>query len=521
MLTVSVQAKSHKIEGVFRQAMVGTVGSLDPIGHLNEIEMRILENMQDTLLSIDPATGNVTLNAAASYDVSADGLTITFTLKDHLYYSNGKPVTSKDYAFALRRHLNPKNKSAYASTVSYIQGGLEMMEGMFYHPDKIGIQTSVDKGKQSLKITLVRPYPKILYFFAHAASMPIHEESFEKLGSSYFELGNMHASGPFIGVKKNASLFVFAKNPHHRDQKSISLRQVQLSLFDSDKSAQKAFLKGRVDQFGSRQHPVGPQVIQSLKGSDVLFFQPDLRTMFIRFHTRRVPTGQYKIRQALSMAIDRQEIQKLALTASERTSFAITPDQQHLYDPPHAYYNDMQGAKNILRQLGFCLDEVDRSKCLELPVLEIMFPKTLLAQKVVVLIKSQWEKLGFTSITLTGVRVSKFVENINHGLFTIALDEIAVDTYNFFDLLHSFESSQLTSVGVQSNQYDEILQSASHAMLLQDSIARYRQAESYLLREASIIPLVQTTFAFAKAIYVKGYEPNLWDVHPWSKISIQ
>ncbi|MCB0273027.1 MAG: peptide ABC transporter substrate-binding protein [Bdellovibrionales bacterium] len=480
-----------------------------------------MSNTQDTLLTVDPKTGKLLPNAAQEYSISSDGKTIRFVLRDNLYFSNGDKILANDYAFGIKRHLDPKNKSAHKNIVSYIQGGVEILEGMFYHPQKVGVKALIEKNHSVLEITLSQAYPKILYFFAHPASMPIHQKSFDENPAKYFVPGHFHSSGAFIVSQKNKSLFVFAKNPHYRDQKNIALTQVQLSLFDQPKAAQRAFMKGKIDQWGSRHQVITDELIQDLKGSDVLFFEPDMRTLFIRFHTRKVPTGEFKIRQALSMAINREEIQKLALSQQERTAFSITPDQQHLYDPPHTYYYDLDGAKSILTQLGFCMGQDDRKQCLDLPRLEILFPKTLIAQKVVFLLQEQWKKLGFTNIDVKGDSPEVFVENINHGLFSIAIDEIAVDSFHFFDLLHAFESTQSTSIGVQSNAYDQLLFTASHALRWEDAVLEYRQAESFLIREASVVPLVQTTTPFVKATYVKGFEPNLWDLHPWKDIVIQ
>ncbi|MEZ4820085.1 MAG: ABC transporter substrate-binding protein [Bdellovibrionota bacterium] len=514
------QAKEFKVPGVFRQAMIGQVGLLDPVKAINEIEQRVLENMQETLLAIDPLTGNIITQAADSFEVSADGRVITFVLRPDLYFSNGQKITAEDYAFALRRHLDPQQKSVYRSYVINIQGAVELMEGMFYHPQKIGIKATVQRGKQVLIITLANPYPKILYFFAHVASSPLHRESVEKEGEKHFALGHMHASGPFIGTQKKDDLLIFAKNPHYKSEYPLQLKQVQLYLFDNVAKAEKAFLKGEIDQFGTRKYPVSQRMIQKLKGSDVLFFQPDLRTFFIRFHNRHVPTGEYKIRQALSMALNRDEIATLALTSSENKSFSITPNQQHLYDPPHSYYYDLSSAIDILKSSGFCVDGL-QNQCIDLPALEIIFPKSLLAQKVVLLIQSQWEKLGFHVIGLQSIPAEKFVAEIDRGLFMVALDEIAVDTFHFFDLLHSFASTQATSIGVQSKYYDELIEKASKATLWTDAVSTYRQAEGLLLREASVVPLFQTTTPFVKALYVKGFAANLWDVHRWKNISIE
>jgi len=512
-----------KIPGVYRQGMVGQVNSLDPTTRLNEVEELILDNMQAPLLSIDPKTGKLVPRGAASFDVAPDGLTIDFRIRDDLFFSNGAQVMADDYAFAIKRHLDPKNKSAFEKYVSYIGGAFELLQGMFYHPDRIGVRAYVEKGKQHLRIELVKPFPKILYFFAHPASMPIHKQSFVSEGAKYFRLGSMHASGPFIGVKKTSSLFVFAKNPYHHLKNKIQLKQVQLRLYQTGQAADFDFLRGKIDQVGSQKKPVGVNMVEKLQGSDVLFFQPDAKTIFLRFNTQKLKTKPLKLRQALAKAINRKELEGVFLAHGQKTTFSIVPGDQGVYDPPHAYYEALFDAKKILKELGYCTEkksEMAALPCMKLPSLSISFPNNLHSRKIALAIKGQWQRLGFTEIITDSQNVKDFVENINQGAFSIALDEIAVDRFNFFDLLHAFESDQPTSVGVKYPHFDQLMAEAKHQPNWHQAMQRYRDAESFLLTQASIIPLVQMATPIAKAVHVKGFDLNLWDIHRWKDISI-
>lgn len=525
LVIFDVQARAkvfRKIPAVFRQAMIGVVESLDPVSDLNLVEQRILENTQSALLRIDPKTGKLQAQGARKFDVAPDGLTIDFQIRDDLFFSNGVQVTAEDYAFALRRHLDPKSKSAYQNYVSYILGAYELMKGMFYHPDRIGIRAYVEKGKQHLRVELVKPFPKILYFFAHPASMPIHKKSFISAGAGYFQLGQMHASGAFVGVQKTPHFFIFGQNPHYHAHSKIQLKQVQLSLYDRIEQAESDFLKGKLDQVGSQAYPVGSQTLQKLQGSDVLAFQPDIKTIFLRFNTQNVKTKTLKLRQALAKAINRSELSEIALAQGQRTLFSIVPENQDVYDPPHAYYEALFDARKTLKDLGYCTAGAKPSDipCIDLPVLNIIFPNNPHSRKISIAVKDQWKRLGFEKILTESQDSKAFVENINQGAFSIALDEVSVTRFDFFDLLHAFESNQSRSVGVKSPHFDQLMDEAKHVKSWPEAMQRYRDAESFLLSQASIIPLVQMTTPILKALHVKRYDLNLWDMHPWKDIYV-
>lgn len=505
---------------MFRKGIVGSYTSLDPAKSFDAVKQEILYQTQDTLLSLDEEQGVLKPSAAKSYDVRNDGLEIRFELRDDLYFGNGERILAKDYAFALKRLLEEKSNKTFESVLSNIEGAQELRDGMFFHPDKLGIRASIENKTSVLTITLERPDPMLLMFFAHPSSMPIQEKSFSKLGQDYFEKGLQFASGPFVFEKKSDRFFVFAKNIHHRRAKDISLTQVQLFVFDTQKKAERSFLKGKIDQVGTREMPVSSDLVQSLQGSDVLLFQPDLRTVFLRFNQRSIPSNSFDFRRALSMAINREEIKQLALHAHEHVSFSMTPDRRHMYEPPHSYFYDLEGAISVLSKMGFCTSK-NTKDCLRLPRLELAYPDTLMGKKLVVLLQKQWKKLGFAQIDLRPMSSSDLVSHIQSGRFGIAMDEIAVSTYDFFDLLQAFSSDSSASVGVQNSNYDALLDKARASSSMVSAINLYRQSEGVLLRDALVVPLVQTSTPFAKAIHVKGFSPNLWDLHPWEKIHIR
>ena len=79
---------------------------------------------------------------------------------------------------------------------------------------------------------------------------------------------------------------------------------------------------------------------------------------------------------------------------------------------------------------------------------------------------------------------------------------------------------QTASVGLESSTYDKLVYDALNAKTFSQALGFYRQAESLLLRDALVIPLVHTSTSYLKALHVRGYEPNIWDLHYWEKIQV-
>ncbi|MFH1018038.1 MAG: ABC transporter substrate-binding protein, partial [Pseudomonadota bacterium] len=148
---------------IFRMAVAGPIRSLDPVQAELNAELKLVANLVEPLLALDPATGLWVPAAALRFTQSPDGRTITFTLRDDLYFSNGEKITAEDFAYSIRRLLEPRTDSWVAPFLKSIRGAEDFHEGAIMTPEQLGIRA---RDSKTLVVDLTQRDPWLLEIFA-------------------------------------------------------------------------------------------------------------------------------------------------------------------------------------------------------------------------------------------------------------------------------------------------------------------------------------------------------------------
>ena len=155
---------------------------LDPHVTVAFTDSTLLVALFEGLTVIDEATSKPLPGAAASWDVSADGLTYTFHLRPEGVWSNGDPVTAQDFVFSIERILSPILASDYAYMLDVLVGAADYTAGKLSDYEKVGAK-ALDA--RTLQLTLVRPTPYLLSLTAHQAWYPVHPASVRHHGDTH------------------------------------------------------------------------------------------------------------------------------------------------------------------------------------------------------------------------------------------------------------------------------------------------------------------------------------------------
>ena len=165
--------------------------NVDPLLAASQSELTVVENLFEPLLRLEE-TGPVPA-AAESWERSTDGLTYTFTLRPDLQWSDGKPVTAADFAFAIERAVSPETKAPCARLLSAVQGASERLSGSRAVP--LGVAAP---DARTLTVTLTRPDEGLPVALCGPAGMPCRQDFFESCAGRY-GTGRDYvlANGPF------------------------------------------------------------------------------------------------------------------------------------------------------------------------------------------------------------------------------------------------------------------------------------------------------------------------------------
>jgi len=242
--------------------------------------------------------GKYTAGAATKWDISADGLTYTFTMRKNNKWSNGDPVTAADFEYGLKRALNPETASQYAYILYDIKNAQAVNEGTM-SVDEVGVKADGEK----LTVTLERPTPYFLSIAAFGTALPCNQKFFEANKENYgAEATSLIYNGPFtIKEWAHEDHMVLEKNPNYWNKNAIALDKLQVYMIADAATAKVKFYNKELDLIGVPGVDMQEFTDKGYKLSDYA----DGATFYLEFNTTDPLMSNKKIRQAFSYAIDR------------------------------------------------------------------------------------------------------------------------------------------------------------------------------------------------------------------------
>ena len=252
------------------------------------------------LLKLDK-NGDPEAGQAEKWEVSEDGLTYTFTLRDGLKWSDGSDLTAKDFVYSWQRVCDPNLAAPYAETVlSMVEGYDEAIAGDI---TKLGVEATDDK---TFVVHLSNPCPYFEQLAAFATLNPVQQATVEANGDAWATSADTYISnGPFyVAEWVPGSYILMKKNTNYWDAKSIKLDGIKFNLIEDANAAYSAYQTGEALMIKD----VPTEEIPSLKDSDEFHVEPILGTYYLSLNLQKEPFNNKEVRQALSLAIDRDYV---------------------------------------------------------------------------------------------------------------------------------------------------------------------------------------------------------------------
>jgi len=233
---------------------------------------------------------------------------------------------------------------------------------------------------------------------------------------------------------------------------------------------------------------------------------PYLGTYYFLLNTNRPPVDDLRVRQALSMAIDRDKLNKTVLQGTVLSAYSITPPDTLGYFPPRLFNYDVERARQLLADAGYPDGE-------GWPGLELTYNTSEDHRKIAVALQQMWKDALNIEITLTNQEWKVYLDSVTNMHFQIARRGWIgdyVDPNNFLDLFISGGGNNNT--GFADPQYDEmILRKAPQAATREERFAVFYEAETRMMEQMPIIPIYTYTSKHLIHPSVNGLPPNLMD----------
>ena len=290
--------------------------SIDPQLSTDIAGGTVNELLSEGLLKRTP-DGKPDPGIAEKWEVSPDGLKWTFHLRD-AKWSNGDPITANDFKAAWIRGLDPKVASEYAYMLYPIKNG-ELFNKGKVTADKVGIKVVDPK---TLEVTLESPTPYFADLVTFKTYSPINEKFLKEAGEKFATEANQTiSSGPYV-MKKwvHDSEIKFEKNPNYWNKDNVKVDNITYKLIPDNSAALNAFKNKEVQVTNitaeqAREYEGKPELVKSKDGS-VWYILPNLKNKFL---------SNSKIRKAILLAVDRDELVKSVLNGTGESARTFVP----------------------------------------------------------------------------------------------------------------------------------------------------------------------------------------------------
>ncbi len=490
--------------------------TLDPHKTSTVYEAHVLRDVFEGLV-IHNAKGEIIPGVAESWTSSKDNLVHTFKFRPNAKWSNGDAVKASDFVFAYRRIMNPETGAKYAKVLFALKNAEAVNKGKA-KPEEIGVKALND---QTLEVTLERPTPYFLELLSHQTALPLHEASVVKHGTEFVKPENWVSNGPYV-LKQfvPGSHIRTAKNPNFHDAANVTIDAV---MFYPTKDTAAAIRRVEAGELHSNDDIPADQ-IKALKAKfgDQIKLAPFLGTYYLAVNTKKPPFNDVRVRQALSMAIDREFLAEQIWGNTMVPGYSFVPPGIGNYgESAYADYKDMtpdereEHAKVLLAEAGFEAGKTPLK-------IEIRFNMSDNNRATVVAIAEQWKKLGIETTQIHTDAKTHFAHLRDGGDFDVAragwIGDYS-DPQNFLFLLES-DAVGLNYARYSNPDYDDLMRRAATETNMEERIKVLFAAETIFMRDLPYIPILYYGSKNIVSRKLQGWHTNLKDVHPTRFLSL-
>lgn len=342
--------------------------ALDPQIGTDSVSIRLNNLLLDGLVRVH--AGKIYPGMAKEWEISEDGLTYTFHLRD-AKWNDGIPVTAQDFEYSWIRLLEPATASEYAFQGYYLLNGEEYNTGAITDKTQVGVKAIDEK---TLEVKLKAPCTYFLSLAGFLSFLPARQDMVEQYGEAYgTDVEKMVYNGPFLLTEWNHDAdFAIEKNDDYWNKDEIKLDKIEYTIVVDTTTAVNMYEAGDIDIVGlNGDHYIRYKGMdKALTYSDGSEFYLEVNNVGKTKETGKL-LGNVKFRQAIGFAIDRQAlITAVYKNDSIPATRFVTPDlmgakEKFSMEHPYQFYApnaDIEKAKKLLDEalveVGVTVDQL-------------------------------------------------------------------------------------------------------------------------------------------------------------------
>lgn len=441
---------------------------------------------------------------AETWEVSEDGLTWTFHLREGLKWSDGTAMTANDFVYSWKRVCDPALAAPYAETVlNMVKGYDEAIAGDL---DALGVTATDDL---TLVVELGKPCTYFGSLVAFATLSPVQQATIEANGDAWATKAETYISnGPFY-IKEwvPGSHILCAKNENYWDADSIKLDSIKFLLMEDNNAAYSAYQTGEAHMIKD----VPTEEIPSLDGNKEFNIAEMIGTYYISVNTQKEPFTDAKVRKALSLAIDREYVAGTIMqgtykpaynfmgpgwTDAEENDFMSGANGGETYISAD-YEANLAEAKKLLEEAGYPNGE-------GFPAITYSTNDDGYHKAVAEHLQQAWAELGIT-LNIETVEWGQFTSMRRNGEYEVARNGWVGDYTDASNQLELFYSTNGNNDGKFNNaDFDAAIDLSRKTTDVKERTAALHEAEDILMEEAGAIPVAYYADYWLQSPKVEG-----------------
>lgn len=470
------------------------------------IEFALFKHMYENLVTLDD-DDNTAPGAAESWDYDEDTLTYTFHLRKDGVWTNGDPVTAKDFEFAWSQALNPEVASDYAYFLYFIKNAEKYFNGEVTW-DEVGVKVVDD---YTLEVTMEQPTPYALFLFSFGTLAPINQRFYEAVGADLYSTEAQYfcTNGPFALTEwSHNDKIVMQKNDAWHGAADVEVEEIDWKIITDANAALSSFLAGDLDMVGL---DTGELIKQATAAGATIQSYTDGTSFYIYFNNNDQYLSNVNLRRALFNAIDEQkEIDTVwqndnepmtsftapGVSATDGTSFAGKVGE--LYAPSRDQEKAKEYLATALSELGCTVDDLSAHLSIDCGDSATSIAEASFYQE-------QWRQVLGIEVTVNSMITKQGSQNRKTGNYVMSVTGWGPD-YNdpntFLDLWVTDGGNNQT--GFSNERYDELIDLASKETDLEKRESYFIECEQIIADQLPIGPAFWRAPSYACSDKIKG-----------------
>lgn len=479
--------------------------SLDPHKSEGVPESNLQRDLFEGLVN-DDADQGVVPGAARAWEVSADGTVYIFHMREDGRWSNGDPVTARDFEYGLRRSVDPATLSNYSIMLRPILNAEEVIAGEL-PPEALGVRAIDDL---TLEIRLEAPTPYFLGVLSHSSAYPVHRPSVERYGTRWARPGRLVSNGAYrLKDWVMQSHIIMERNPYYWDNANTTIDEVWFYPIENQSTELQRYRADALDLTYDLPFRQLGWIRENLP--DELVISEYLGVYYFGLNTTQPPfKDNVELRRALNLAVDREILTQQVTTAGEIPAYGYVPAAANYEQvvPEWAHWTQEERvaeARRLYEAAGYSRDNPLK--------VQILYNTHENHRTISVAIASMWKEALGVEVELVNQEWKVYLETRRTKQTTQVFRAGWIgdynDAYNFLEILHS--QSGLNDPGWNNPDYDALLEAAANEIDLERRAELMHQAEQLVLQEVPVIPVYFYVTKRLVKPWVGNYRPHVQD----------